>query len=341
MNKLTSEMQEVIDEHGKLGPLPIETLTAENARQQPEIRDAVLGVLQNHLITRAVKGVVVPVAKVWHERIKSQDGEIDVRFYNPSPDKENLPIVVYFHGGGWVIASLNTYDASCRALAVGAECIVASVAYRQAPEHPYPAAHNDAYYAFKWIRNNAKKYGGDAKRVAIAGESAGGNLAASVCIRCRDEGFDMPVHQVLIYPVVDMDMTRPSYEENKDAKPLNVPMMKWFFKQYFGQTPKEQWALPLKSQDLTLLPKATIIAAEVDPLRSEGLEFAGKLKLAGVDVFYKQFDGVTHEFFGLAAIIPEAKEAVTDVCSELKKTFSSMDDAVVTDPDMVFIPIPS
>jgi acetyl esterase len=214
------------------------------------------------------------------------------------------------------------YESSPRALAKMAKAIIVSADYHRAPENKFPAAPNDAYAAFTWTLAHAKEFNGDPTRVAVGGESAGGNLATVVSIMARDKKATMPVHQLLVYPVVDNDMTRPSYVQNAAAKPLNKPMMEWFFKHYAADAASPM-ALPLKNADLKGLPAATIVAAEIDPLMSEGKAYADALKKAGVKVDYKLYTGVTHEFFGMGAVVPKAKDAEQFAADGLKKAFAA------------------
>ena len=171
---------------------------------------------------------------------------------------------------------------------------------------------------------HAGDFNGDPKRVAVGGESAGGNLATVVSLMARDKHETMPVHELLVYPVVDNDMTRPSYVQNANAKPLNQPMMAWFFKQYTSKDDdgKNPYAVPMKSSSLKGLPSTTIIAAQIDPLRSEGKAYADRLKKDGVKVTYKEYAGVTHEFFGMGAVVPEARQAEKLASKQLSKAFS-------------------
>jgi len=232
-----------------------------------------------------------------------------VRIYTPAGTGP-FPVLVYYHGGGWVIANINTYDASCRELASGAKSIVVSVGYRLAPENKFPAAPNDAYAALLWTQTNASTFGGDPKRISVGGESAGGNLATVVSMMARDKGTPPPIHQLLIYPVTNDAFDTPSYKENAMAKPLNLAMMKWFFK-YYLRTPADganPYVSPLRGS-VANLPPATVITDQIDPLNSDGKAYADKLKAAGIATAYKNYDGVTHEFFGMGAVVGEAKQA--------------------------------
>jgi len=314
--KAEPSMQKVLDAQKALNPKPIETLTPQEARLQPTPADGVKKVLADMKKSTApepgvsVKDVNIPAAG---------GGTIPLHVYVPE-GKGPFPVMMYYHGGGFVIADTKVYDASPRALAKMAKAIMVSVDYRRAPEHKFPAAPEDAYAAYTYTLQHAKEWGGDPQRVAVGGESAGGNLATVVSLMARDKKAQMPVHQLLVYPVVDNDMNRPSYQQNANAKPLNKPMMAWFFKHY-GADPKSPYALPLKNAQLQGLPPATIIAAEIDPLRDEGKAYADKLQQAGVKVDYKLYSGVTHEFFGMGAVVPKAKEAEQYAADALKKAF--------------------
>lgn len=312
-----AQMKAVLDELGSLGGKPIEKLSATEARKQPTPADAVMKLLKKQGKSTTPEAV----AKVENRTIPGPAGQIPVRIYTPA-GKGPFPVLVYFHGGGWVIADLNTYDSSPRALANAANCIVVSSHYRQAPEHMFPAAHDDAYAATQWAMKNAASFNGDPKRVAVGGESAGGNMAAAVSMMLRDRKAQMPVHQMLIYPVTNDDMNTQSYKDNANAKPLNKAMMPWFANKYFSQANhKNVYAFPLKSPNLKMLPPATIIGAQIDPLMTEGKQYADKLKAAGVPVNYKLYNGVAHEFFGMGAVVDKAKDAVKVAAADLKKSF--------------------
>ena len=314
-----AQMQAVLDQLAALGPKPIEKLSAEEARRQPTAADAVMALLKKQGKSTAPE----PVAKVDNRNVKGPAGEIPVRIYSPKGNGP-FPIIVYYHGGGWVIADLDTYDASARALTNAANAVVVSSHYRQAPEHKIPAAHEDAFAAYQWTLANAKSLNGDPARVAVAGESAGGNLAAAVAMMAREKKVQMPVHQVLVYPVANYGFDTPSYQQNANAKPLNKAMMQWFFDKYLnspadGQTP---WISLVRAANLQGLPPATVISAEIDPLRSETMMYADQLRKAGVRVDYKNYDGVTHEFFGMGAVLDKAKQAVEQAGDGLKNAFN-------------------
>jgi len=312
-----AQMKALLDELASFDAPPIEKQTPFNARNNPTIANAVMGIL-----SKRGKPTVEAVGDVSHRLIPGPAGDLLVRIYQPK-GSGSFPVLVYFHGGGWVIANLDTYDASCRALTNAANCIVVSVAYRQAPEAKFPAAAEDAYAATQWVMTSAGQIKGDPRRVAIGGESAGGNLAAVTCLMARDRGGKLPVHQMLVYPVTNYAFDTQSYQENANAKPLNRAMMQWFWGYYLrneadGQNP---YASPLRG-NLRGLPAATVITADIDPLRSDGQAYAQKLRQAGVNVKSTNYTGVTHEFFGTGAVVDKAKQAVSESAAGLRTAFA-------------------
>jgi len=310
-------MQQVLDALASLQPVPIESLAPADARRRPNSADAVKAVVAG----QGRPATPEAVGKVADRMIQGAAGQIPARVYAPAGTGP-FPILVYYHGGGWVIGGIDAYDASARALTNTARAIVVSVGYRRAPEHRFPAAHADAYTAYRWVRANAGMLGGDPARIAVGGEGAGGTLAAAVSIMARDSGLTVPVHQLLVYPIADASMATPSYREHAAAQPLSRATMTWYFGQYLRTS--EDGANPLISlvrADVKGLPPATIIAAELDPLTSEGRAYAERLEGAGVDVEYELYSGVTHEFFGMGAIVPDARAAVELAASRLRKSF--------------------
>jgi acetyl esterase/lipase len=315
-----AQMQAVLDQLQKLGAKPIEALTPAQARAQPSPADAVKAVLK----AQGKPVTPEPVAKMQDSTFPGPGGPVPIRIYTPRGTGP-MPVILYIHGGGWVIANLDTYDASPRALANGANAIVVSTHYRQAPEHPFPAAHEDTLAAYKWVLANAAKLGGDPKRVAVVGESAGGNMAADIAIAARDQKLQAPVAQVLVYPVAGNDTNTPSYIEKANAKPLSKAAMEWFIKYTFKE-PKDAQDPRIDlvhRTDLAGLAPATVIVDQIDPLRSEGRAYADALKAAGVPVTLQQYDGVTHEFFGMGAVVDKAKQAEQFAADQLKKAFAS------------------
>ena len=322
--KADAQMQAVLDQLATLGAKPLETLTPEQARTQATPADAVKAVLEG----QGKATTPEPVAKVEDSSFPGPAGAVQIRIYTPEGSGP-MPVILYIHGGGWVIANLDTYDASPRALANAAKAIVVSTHYRQGPENKFPAAHEDTIAAYKWLLANAARLGGDAKQIAVVGESAGGNLAANIAIVARDQNLQEPVAQVLVYPVANNDMNSASYIENANAKPLSKPAMEWFVKHAFKaptETSDPRIALA-KRTDLTGLPPATIILAQIDPLRTDGEAYADALRKAGVPVTLQQYDGVTHEFFGMAAVVDKAKQAQQLAGQQLRAAFAGSADA--------------
>lgn len=299
---------------------PLPTLTAEQARKTPTPTDAVEDVLQKNNITP-------PPAQVDTSHMLIPNGTEDsllVRTYTPLEGSGPFPVIVYYHGGGWVIAGPDTYEPSAAALSEKTGAIVMSVAYRQAPEHMFPAAHEDAFAAYEWARNHASEINGNEDMVATAGESAGGNLAVAVAIMARDRGEELPVHILSVYPIADGDVQSPTYDEYANAVPLNRPLMAWFFDKYVPDWQTTTHPLiSLVEADLSGLPPTTIINAEIDPLRHEGGELAEKLQMEGVDVVREVYEGVTHEFFGMAALLEQARQAQNLAATRLREAFGN------------------
>lgn len=316
--QIHDEMAVVMEKLASLGGKPIENLTAQEARTQPTPTDAVKGVMVDHNIPMPPPGCDTAGKDI----PGGGGGTIHVRIYTPKPAKDNMPLIVYYHGGGWVIADNNVYMASAQALCEQTGSVVVSVEYRKGPENKFPAAHMDAFAAYQWTLQNAASMKCDPKKIAVVGESAGGNLACNVSIMARDNKMQMPIYQVLVYPIAQADMNTASYQKNANAKPLNKAMMEWFGKMYLPSMASAQDPrISLVKANLKGLPPTTIITAEIDPLHDDGSMLADKLKEAGVKVNYKNYDGVTHEFFGMAAIVPEAKVAQGVAASDLNGAF--------------------
>jgi len=316
-SKPDAQMQAVLDELAALGGKPITELKPEDARKQPSPADAVKK-LMGKQDKKSEK-----IDKVDDISIELTGHDVKGRAYKPAGDGPH-PVILYIHGGGWVIADLDTYDATPRALCNAANALVISTDYRHAPEFKFPAAHEDVFGAYQWTMKNAGRWGGDASRIAVVGESAGGNMAVALSMMAQAQGMQMPVHQVLVYPVADTSMTGESYRQNFEAKPLNGPMMKWFFDHTLSkQEDRENHQINLlAAQTLKGLPSTTVITADIDPLRSEGEALANKLERDGVPVEHRNFEGVTHEFFGMGAVVDKANEAVSFAAENLKEAFA-------------------
>jgi acetyl esterase len=321
-----SQIQEILDQSAKFGAPPIPQLTPENARNLPTLNNAVSELLAHRTAKRLMNVAMPspePVGAIEHILIPGHIGEILARVYTPE-DEGPFPVLVYFHGGGWVIANLDTYDASCRALCNAAQCVVVSVAYRQAPEHKFPAAAEDASAALQWVLQNAAQINGDPLRVAVGGESAGGNLSTVACLVARDNNERLPIFQLLIYPVTNYGNDFPSYQENAQAKPLSSDMMPWFWNHYLvrAEDGLSPYASPYRAADLSGLPEALIITAQYDPLRDEGEAYGERLRAAGVPVTISRYDDLVHEFFGLAGLVDKAKVAVDEAAEALQAAFT-------------------
>jgi acetyl esterase/lipase len=316
---LDPQAADVIRAIEQSGARPIETLDPEQARQQPTPADAVASVLAE----RGEDPTPEAVGRVVDHMIAGAAGGIPARIYWPGGD-ERFPVLVYFHGGGFVIGDLDSYDATPRALANAAGCIVVSVGYRRAPEFPFPAAHDDAVAAYRWTLENAETLHGHPDRVAIAGESAGANLAIGVALDARDRGLPAPVHQLLVYPVAEYAFDKPSYAEHAHARPLSAAMMPWFLAHYVsdGNLRDDPRLSPLRA-DLSGLPDTTVITAEFDPLRDDGRELALALDRAGIEVIAQHYDGVMHEFFGMGTVLDAAREATSIAATRLRQAFGT------------------
>jgi acetyl esterase len=264
------------------------------------------------------------IHKVEDRKISGSGGyQIPVRIYTPS-GKAPFPILVYFHGGGWVLGNIDSHDATSRELANKANCIVVSVDYRLAPEHKFPIAPEDCYVAARWVVLNAASFGGDPLRVAVGGDSAGGNLAAVVAQMAADRGAPSFVYQLLIYPVTNYGFETPSYRENGEGYLLTRDMMQWFWKQYLitDEDGKNAYASPMQARELRRVAPAFVITAEFDPLRDEGEAYAARLKETGVPVEVKRYNGAIHGFFNLGHIMDQGKQVMADSVDRLKTAFT-------------------
>lgn len=252
------------------------------------------------------------VARVDDRLIPGTAGDIPIRVYTPhAAVGESHGVLVWLHGGGWVIGDLETADPTCRSLARRAGCVVVSVDYRLAPEHPAPAALDDCMSALTWTVENFELLGVDASKVAVGGDSAGGNLAALVCQRVRDEFGPEIDFQLLVYPATDLTLAHASIEENAEGYYLTKATMGWFVAHYLGDgDPTDPAVSPLHAADLAGLPPALVITAEMDPLRDEGEAYAARLKDAGVPTESIRYAGQIHGFMGMASMLDDGKDAL-------------------------------
>lgn len=319
MAELDVDMKHVLDALMKLNPRPIDKLSAQEARKQPSPADGVKALLKEQGKSAALE----PGITIKDVTYPAGEGTQTARIYSPEGANGALPIVVYYHGGGFVIADLDTYDATPRSIVKGANVIVVSVEYRHAPESKFPAQQEDAFAAYKWVLANAKAFQGDEFKVALLGESAGGNLATNVAIMAREANVTKPVYVVAVYPMAGTNLNTGSYIENASAKPLNKPMMAWFYDNTVrGETDRTDPRLDIVGKaDLKGLPPFTIVTAQIDPLRDDGKMLADKLKASGTAVRYREYMGVTHEFFGMGNVVGKAKDAELEVVEDLKAAF--------------------
>ena len=313
------EMRELLMAWAALGGKPIETLTPTEARSQPTMADAVNAVLKKRGEdtdqTKSTSDITTVDATIPVE----DGGQLTAILYTPAGPGP-FPAVVYFHDGGWVLADKE--DSSARALAKGAEAVVISVDYRLAPEYKFPTAWNDALAAYKWTATNVGRWRGDPRRLALAGEGAGGNLALSTALSAVAAGVTRPKAVIAIYPVTQTGATTESYVDSAHAKPLNKAMLGWFLdKTLNSAADKTDPRLDIIHRKLSLLPPVTIINAQIDPLRSDGAMLEETLKQANVKVTRKEYEGVTHGFFGAAAVLPAAKKAQSFAVDQLKDAF--------------------
>lgn len=265
-----------------------------------------------------------PVAKIENRGIPGPAGELPVRIYTPD-GAGPFPLLMFFHGGGFVVCDLDSHDALARSLCGGAGAVVVSVDYRLAPEAKFPAAPEDCHAATRWAVDNAASIGADGARVAVAGDSAGGNLAAVVAQLAKQRGGPALAHQLLLYPVTAHDFTTPSYEENAEGYFLTRDMMQWFWHHYLerAEDGQDPLAAPLRAEDLSGLPPATVVTAEYDPLRDEGEAYARRLDEAGVPTQAVRYDGVIHGFVSMYEQIDKGREAIEFGCKRLRESFGN------------------
>ncbi len=256
---------------------------------------------------------------------RDADG-VPVRIYRPSPDPD-LPLLVVFHGGGWVIGSAEEFDGIARQLANASDAIVVSVDYRLAPEHPFPAPLDDCWHALQWTVEHARQFGGDPSRMAVGGDSAGGNLATVCALRARDAGLELAL-QVLVYPVCDCNFDTRSYTDNAEGYLLEREEMEWFFDCYTDRgkhDPADPSISPMRARDLSGVAPAVVLTAEFDPLRDEGEAYAAKLRAAGVAVEMQRYDGLIHGFFGCPGAFDTSRDAMAYVGTALQRAFGTLD----------------
>jgi acetyl esterase len=305
---LDPQAQQVLDLIAELGLPPNHMVSPEEARINAAARPRAAG---------------PEVAKVENRKISGSGPEIPVRIYTPAGPGP-FPILVWYHGGGWVVGDLESADASARHLTVGAACVTVSVDYRLAPDTKFPGPADDCYDAAVWAAQNAASINGDASRIAVGGDSAGGNLAAAISLMARDRGNPSLAFQLLVYPVTARDFNTNSYQQNADGYLLSKASMQWYWDHYL-QSPTDAsnpYAAPLAASDLSNLPPALVITAEYDPLCDEGEAYAQRLQDAGIPTTCTRYDGMIHGFFGMPAAIDKGKQAVGEATAALQQAFA-------------------
>jgi len=308
---------------GKLDPQIAKLLELAEQSDAPELYTlpATLARAQYLLNIENVAGVAPDVHKTMDKSISSSSSELGLRFYWPKADSDcNLPALIFFHGGGWSIGSIDSHDHVCRWLSAYSNCVVMSVDYRMGPEHKFPAAIEDAMTATDWLIDNAEDVGVDAQRIGIGGDSAGANLATVVSILFRDIGRSDIKTQMLIYPATDMSMSHESHKLFGDGYRLTRALMVWSVANYLrdGEDINDFRASPLLAEDHSNLPPTMLITAGFDPLRDEGEAYAKKLEDAGVQVKYKCYEGMIHGFIGMPGVVDTSKTALIDAATYLK-----------------------
>jgi acetyl esterase len=303
---LDPQVKLLLEQMARANVPPYEQLTPQQARDQMLMGSAFLGKPPD-------------VYAVEDRRVAGPNGPLPIRVYRPG-EGDKRPCVVYLHGGGWVMGSIQTHDAYCRALANAAAVVVVSVDYRLAPEHKFPAAVEDAYWATRWVSEHAAELGVEPRRLAVAGDSAGGNLAAAVTLMARDRGGPPLIFQALIYPVTDFSFDTPSYRENATGYHLTRAAMIWSWRHYLSKNSdgSSPYASPLRADDLSGLPGALIVTAEFDPLRDEGEAYARKLADAGVPVTLSRYEGMIHGFARRINLLEKSQKALDEVASVLQ-----------------------
>ena len=259
------------------------------------------------------------VASVQHRFIPGPTADLPVRIYTPE-GQAPFPAIVYFHGSGWVILNIEICDPTMRALANDSGCVVVAVNYQKAPEHKFPVPFNDAWASTRWVAEHAEELGIDPARIAVGGDSAGGNLAAAVAIKAREEGGPALAYQLLVYPATEYDLDTPSCLENAEGYLLQRESMRWFWGHYLdGATDVPDWrAFPMRAASLADLPPALVVTAEFDPLRDDGRRYADRLRAEGVQVTYREYAGMIHGFYWMQAVLDQSRNLHEEIAREVR-----------------------
>jgi acetyl esterase len=313
---LDPQAQALLDEMREAGAKPFEELSV------PEAREASWAFLD-------LAGEPQEVGSVRDRYIPGPHADIHVRIYTPaagaggSNGSAARPALVYFHGSGWVIANIDIADRATRSLANSTGCVVVSVNYQKAPEHKFPVPFDDCYAATTWVAANAAELGVDPARIGVAGDSAGGNIAAAACLKARDEDGPAIAYQLLIYPATDCDWDKPSTIENAEGYMLQRATMEWFWNHYVRSPSDAENPLvsPLRAADVSGLPPAFIVTAEFDPLRDDGELYADRLRDAGVPVKYTEYKGMIHGFYWMTGVLDQARRLHDEIAQEVRAAF--------------------
>ena len=305
---LDPQIMQVMEQVAALGLPQAHTVSPAEARANAKLRPRAPG---------------PEVAKVEDRNIPGPNGDVPVRIYTPEGDGP-FPILAWYHGGGWVVGDLESADGSARNLCVGGQCVVVSVDYRLAPETKFPGPAEDCWAATTWAVDNASSFNGDPTRLAVGGDSAGGNLAAAMSLMAADRGGPEIAFQLLVYPVTDADLNSVSYGENGEGYSLTKATMQWYWDHYLsgGEDAANPYAAPHQANSLAGQPPALVITAEYDPLRDEGEAYAKRLQEAGVAATSTRYDGVIHGFFSMGAVVDKGQQAVDEASAALRKAFS-------------------
>lgn len=294
------------------------------AANMPQIHQLTPELIRQPTDPSATSGPLEEVARVEDRYIPGPIGDIPVRIYTPEGQRP-FPVLVYFHGGGFVTGDLDMVDGPCRMIANRAECVVVSVDYRLSPEHKFPAPLEDAYAAVKWIAENGETISVDSNRLAVGGDSAGGNLAAAVSLMAKDKNGPVISYQLLVYPTLNYSFDTESYLAFEEGYLLSTKDLEWFWNHYL-QDEKDginPYASPLLAKDLSGLPPALIIVAEFDQLRDDGEAYGKRLKEAGIPTEITRYEGMIHNFYLMPAVFPQGKEAIEQSAKALKQEFSA------------------
>ncbi len=301
-----------------LAPEMIKLLADQKSAGLPQAWEAPLSEIRKLTQGRvAVTGKPEAIYSVINRFIPGPTADLPIRIYRPTDD-QNAPALIYYHGGGWVMGFLDIYDASLHRLANQSGSVIISVNYQKAPEHPFPIPFDDCYASLLWVKEHSKEFGIDPNRIGVGGDSAGGNLAAAVAIKARDESISLS-YQLLVYPCIARDFTTRSYNEYATDFGLSTQAMKWFWEQYLQGSEHDDnpYAVPARAKTLAGVAPSIVITAQYDPLISDSENYCEKLKNEGADVIYREFPGMIHGFFANVAVTPSARLALDFAADEI------------------------